>query len=43
MKQLILAVLLAAGIGAAFIAYSGIAAAGSDSGSYRADAPVSPP
>lgn len=40
MKQVILALLLAASIGAAFVAYSGISAfAGSNVGNYRADVP----
>lgn len=40
MKQLVLALLLAAGIGAAFVAYSGISAfAGSNVGNYQADPP----
>jgi hypothetical protein len=43
MKQWILAALLAAGIGAAFIAYSGMSAVAGDNGCYRADSPVTPP
>jgi hypothetical protein len=43
MKQVLLAVLLALGIGAAFIASSGISAAGDNQGCYRADPATSPP
>jgi hypothetical protein len=43
MKQWILAALLAASIGAAFIAYSGMSAVAGDQGCYRADSPVTPP
>jgi hypothetical protein len=43
MKQVLLAVLLALGIGAAFIASSGISAAGDNQGCYKADAPTGTP
>jgi hypothetical protein len=43
MKQWIVALVLAIGLGAAFIVYSGLSAMAGDQGCYRADPPTSPP